>query len=117
VTRVSAWRTERVNRTGSSVTPARNDPPAPAMNSTEHSAGSQFSPMRSTTLNDRLGHGRGTRHQARIEHVPRGMLAGGADHQQAQAGARGLGIDLLDDVERSETSVPPQPVPGLATWK
>ena len=35
--------TDRVRRTGLSVTPARNDPPAPAMNSTVHSAGSQFS--------------------------------------------------------------------------
>ena len=48
VTRVSASFTERVSRTGLSVTPARSDPPAPPMNSTVHSAGSQFSWMRST---------------------------------------------------------------------
>ena len=49
VTRVSPLATERVSSTGFSVTPARSEPPAPAMNSTVHSDGSQFSPMRSTT--------------------------------------------------------------------
>ena len=49
VTLVSVSRTDRVSRTGFSVTPARNEPPAPAMNSTVQSAGSQFSAIRSTT--------------------------------------------------------------------
>src|SRR6218665_3007236 len=38
----------RVSSTGFSVTPARGLPPAPPRNSTVHSEGSQFSPMRST---------------------------------------------------------------------
>ncbi len=48
MTRVSASLTERVSRTGFSVTPARSEPPAPPMNSTVVSAGSQFSAIRST---------------------------------------------------------------------
>jgi hypothetical protein len=60
VTHVSVWRTERVSRTGFSVTPARKLPPAPAMNRTEVSAGSQFSPMRSTTAWTAAGISAGT---------------------------------------------------------
>ena len=48
VTRVSRSLTDRVSRTGFSVTPARSDPPAPPINSTLHSAGSQFCAIRST---------------------------------------------------------------------
>ena len=48
VTRVSASPTDRVSRTGFSVTPARNDPPAPPINNTVHRAGSQFSLTRAT---------------------------------------------------------------------
>src|SRR5579859_5019079 len=48
VTRVRESRTECVSLTGFSVTPARNDPPAPPMNITVHSAGSQFSLIRAT---------------------------------------------------------------------
>jgi hypothetical protein len=51
---------ERVSRTGFSVTPARRLPPAPARNNTVVSAGSQFSPMRSTTVRTAAGIGAGT---------------------------------------------------------
>ena len=60
VTRVSPLATERVSSTGFSVTPARSDPPAPAMNSTVHNEGSQFSPMRSTTARTGAGISAGT---------------------------------------------------------
>ena len=48
---------ERVSRTGFCVTPARSDPPAPAMNSTEQSEGSQFSAIRSTEARRSVGRG------------------------------------------------------------
>jgi hypothetical protein len=54
VTLVKRARTERVSRTGFSVTPARSEPPAPAMNNTVASDGSQFSPIRSTASRTRL---------------------------------------------------------------
>src|SRR3546814_4261672 len=38
--------------------------------------------------------------QVRVELEPGGMLAGGADHEQAQARPGDLGVDLLDDIER-----------------
>ena len=60
VTRTSRSLTERVSRTGFSVTPARRLPPAPAMNSTVQSAGSQFSAMRSVTLRTAGGSSAGT---------------------------------------------------------
>ena len=50
VTRVIDARTERVSRTGFSVTPARKLPPAPPINNTLVRAGSQFSAIRSTTM-------------------------------------------------------------------
>ena len=61
VTRVNALLcsgfTDRVSSTGFSVTPARNEPPAPPMNSTEHKAGSQFSAIRSTAARIASGMG------------------------------------------------------------
>ena len=60
VTRVSRAATERVSSTGLSVTPARSDPPAPAMKSTVQSDGSQFSPIRSTTRRTASGISAGT---------------------------------------------------------
>jgi len=60
VTRTSDRLIERVSRIGFSVTPARSEPPAPAMNTTEVSAGSQFSPIRSTTLATAAGIAAGT---------------------------------------------------------
>jgi hypothetical protein len=69
VTRVSPFATERVSSTGFSVTPALSEPPAPAMNSTLHSDGSQFSPMRSTTARTGAGisAGRGTSCSSRMQ--------------------------------------------------
>src|SRR3546814_3262 len=38
--------------------------------------------------------------QVRVELEPGGMLAGGADHEQAPARPGALGVDLLDAIER-----------------
>ena len=70
------------------------------MNSTVHSAGSQFSPMRSTTARTGRRHRRWLRLQLLVEHEADGILAGGRDHQQAQAGPGRLRVDLLDDRQR-----------------
>ena len=87
VTRVSASLTERVSRTGLRVTPARSEPPAPAMNSTEHSAGSQFSRISATVSGEIGRHRRRHRPQRLVEHEVGGVLAGGADHQHASGPA------------------------------
>src|SRR5829696_1404004 len=89
VTRVSPLATERVRSTGFSVTPARSDPPAPAMNRTEQSHGP-----------DRAGHDRRHRAQILVEDAVERIFAGGRGQEQAQAGPSHGGVDLLDDRER-----------------
>ena len=100
VTRVSPLATERVSSTGFSVTPARSDPPAPAMNSTVQSEGSQFSPMRSTTARTAPGISAGTGRKILVEDAVERILAGGRGEEQAQAGPGHGGVDLLDDRQR-----------------
>ena len=117
VTLVRVSRTERVSRTGFSVTPARSEPPAPAMNSTVQSAGSQFSAMRSTTWRTGAGIVGGLRLQVLVELEPGRMLAGGRDHQQRRPGQACLGSIFSMISSGSVMSVPPQPRPGSATWK
>ena len=87
VTVVSACRTERVSRTGFSVTPARSEPPAPAMNRTEQSAGSQFSLMRSTDSRKASGSSASIGRRCLVEPVEGVLLAGGRDHQHASGRA------------------------------
>ena len=117
VTRVSACLTERVRRTGFSVTPARRDPPAPAMNMTVVSAGSQFSAIRSTTLPISAGMGAGT-----------GFKLSSSTNQAASSpvvdtisrrrpGQAILGLIFSTISSGSVISVAPQPSPGSATWK
>ena len=49
---------------------------------------------------DRGRHRCRERPQLLVQHVPRRVLAGGRDHQQAQARPGDLGVDLLDDRQR-----------------
>ena len=106
---------ERVSSTGFSVTPARRLPPAPPRNSTEASEGSQFSPMRSTMRRTSAGISAST-----------GWSCASSTYQEAcspvveviNRRSPGQATDssqpsMMDS--GSAMSVPPQPVPGLAT--
>ena len=87
------------------------------MNSTEQSAGSQFSLMRSTDSRKRFGQLRLDRAQILVEPIEGVLLAGRRDHQHRQAGHATFGLKPATMSSGSETFVPPQPVPGSATWK
>ena len=117
VTRVSASLIERVRRTGFSVTPARKEPPAPAMKSTVQSAGSQFSAMRPTTVSISAGMGAG-----------RGVSVSSSSNQAASSPvvetmwSRRPGQAFFGSIRSmissgSAMSVAAQPRPLRATWK
>ncbi len=117
MTRVSACLTERVSLTGFSVTPARRLPPAPAMNNTEASAGSQFSPMRSTTATSGAGMGCliGRSCSSSTKNAASSPVV--ETMKSRRPGRATLGSMRSMMVSGSVMSVPPQPVPGSATWK
>ena len=114
---VSVSRTERVSRTGFSVTPARSEPPAPAMNSTVQSAGSQFSAMRSTTWRTGAGiaAGCGFRSLSSSNHAECSPVV--ETISSFRPGQACLGSIFSMISSGSLTLVPPQPRPGSATWK
>jgi hypothetical protein len=90
-------RTERVNRTGFTVTPARRLPPRTAHE--QHGAERRFAILGDPV--DRYGklcrHIGRNRFQVIIQNVISLILARGADHQQAQARPCCFGIDAFND--------------------
>ena len=106
---------ERVSSTGFSVTPARRLPPAPPRKSTDDKEGSQFSPMRSTMRWISGGICACT-----------GVSVSSSTYQQAcspvveviSSRSPGQATSAFQPsmmASGSAMSVPPQPVPGLAT--
>ena len=115
VTLTSACLMARVSKMGLSVTPARRLPPAPPRNSTVVIEGSQFSPMRSTMLRTSAGmacsmgfSASSSTYQLACSPVVETM----SRRKPGQATA-GFQPSMMDS--GSAMSVPPQPVPGLAT--
>ena len=110
-------RTERVSRTGLTVTPARNEPPAPPMNSTEHKAGSQFSPIRSVTICSGSGilPSTGWRSPSSSKYAASSPVVETISNLRPGHAFFASIFSIIDS--GSVTSVPPQPLPGSATWK
>jgi len=117
VTLTSASLIERVSRTGLSVTPARRLPPAPARNSTVASDGSQFSPMRSTTACTAagIGLGRGVSAASSSNHAACSPVVDTISSRRPGHASSASQPSMI--ASGSARSVPPQPVPGFATWK
>src|SRR6185436_11424411 len=118
VTLTSRLLIDRVWRTGLSVTPARRLPPAPATYSTEQSDGSQFSPIRSTTRRTSAGisAGLGTSASSRTNQAESSPVV---ETISRRSPGRAPCFPSHDSTIESGSvmSVPPQPEPGLATWK
>ncbi len=117
VTRVSRRCTLRVSSTGLSVAPARSEPPAPAMNSTEHNAGSQFSPMRATAAAMAGGIAAGCGRNASSSTYQPECSPVVDTISSRRPGQAVFGSMRSMMSSGSCTSVPPHPAPGLATWK
>src|ERR1700728_82722 len=92
VTRVNASLTERVRRTGFSVTPARSEPPAPPMNMTVESADSQFSWMRSNRRRKAPGNSALDGPHPLVEPIEAVVFSRRGDHQHGEARPRFLRV-------------------------
>ena len=117
VTLTSAFLIARVSSTGFSVTPARRLPPAPPTKSTVVRLGSQFSPMRSTTAATASGSGVGCGTSAASSTYQAACSPVVETISRRSPGQANFGFQPSTMANGSAMSVPPQPVPGCATWK
>ena len=94
--------TARVSRTGFAVTPARSEPPAPAMKSTVASDGLAVLGDERDGRQERGGELAARGDEVVVEDVEGVLLAGGRDHEQGQAGAGAAlaGLEGGEDLER-----------------
>ena len=105
----------RVSSTGFSVTPARKLPPAPPKNITLHSDGSQFSPMRSTMVRTSAGMSCCTACNWSLSTYQAACSPVVEVTNKRKPGQTTLGSQPSMMDKGSTMSVPPQPLPGLAT--